>query len=200
MLQKLLKVKKPWRIGKQSLKTKTLQDEFIDQRRFKSLQFSLSHYADVEWCSFEKEQFWDGSSVFISRECLCGNVANVYAEMLRLQMGVYCKLDGAPSHKLCTNQQWKVKKEFGFFSLKNYNFWQFLSPLMPELPVSEKCSIGPLIICSSAALGDAWWPTGKLRWRRGNKQFIVSPNCTFPTSNAFIYQWGHFQKVNNVNF
>ena len=116
MLQKLLKVKKPWRIGKQSLKTKTLQDEFNDQRRFKSLQFS--HYADVEWCSFEKEQFWDGSSVFISRECLCGNVANVYAEMLRLQMGVYCKLDGAPSHKLCTNQQWKVKKEFGFFSQK----------------------------------------------------------------------------------
>ena len=76
----------------------------------------------------KKEQFWDGSSVFISRECLCGNVANVYAEMLCLQMWVYCKLDGAPSHKLCTNQQWKVKKEF----------WEKISQVLdiPEPPAS----------------------------------------------------------------
>ena len=35
-------------------------------------------------------------------------------------------------------------------------------------------------------LRDAWWSAGKLRSRRGNKQFIVSPNCTFSTMNPFI--------------
>ena len=132
---------------------------------------------NAESCSLETEQFWDGSSVFISREC--------YAEMLCLQMWVYCKLDGAPSHKLCTNQQWKVKKEFWEKISKVKPFGHFSAPCL-NFQCKKNVQLVAVIICSSAALRDAWWSAGKLRSRRGNKQFIVSPNCTFPTMHPFI--------------
>ena len=96
-----------------SCEHQNLLSKIIKNIRRKQL-FYTNFSENEESCSWKREQFWDGSSVFISREC--------YAEMLRLQMWVYCKLDGAPSHKLCTNQQWKVKKELQKWFGTDWNF------------------------------------------------------------------------------
>ena len=65
-------------------------------------------------------------------------------------MWVYCKLDGAPSHKLCTNQQWKVKKE------SSEKFSQVASSV-------RKCSIGPSYHFVLQQARDAWWSAGEIK-------------------------------------